>query len=116
MNAILGSYELLRLELKVIIHHDAIPKLMAPTHCSHFGDTRLCVATCRLVGYYPLFPFVAMKLKAMKDQPQTKIFRPQAPIAARRLIFVAHEKGWQEMMAALHILRASTHPYRLGWF
>ena len=51
------------------------------------------LSTCRILS--TLF-VVATKLKAttreMKDQPQTKIFRPWAPIAARRLIFVAHEK------------------------
>ena len=78
------------------------------------------LSTCRILS--TLF-VVATKLKAttreMKDQPQTKIFRPWAPIAARRLIFVAHEKKRITRDAgSLTHLRALTHPYwdssRLG--
>jgi hypothetical protein len=101
------AYESLCLRPKVIPHHDAIPKLMAPTHCSHFGDTQLCVATCRLVGYYPLLFCCCNEVEgydAWNERPTVnKDFSSQAPIVARRLIFVAHEKGSHEMLAALHI-------------
>lgn len=52
--------------------HDAIPKLMAPTHCFHFGGTQLCVATCRLVGYHPSFVATSLKMMMVKMKTNYK--------------------------------------------
>ena len=96
---------------------------MAPTHCSHFGDTQLCGPTCRLVGYYPLYLLLQRSWRQRRVKWKTnrkqRFFVPELQLLREDwFLWRMKKKRITRDAGSLTHLRALTHPYwdssRLG--